>query len=56
MSPKYAVGGLVRVYNIDATTRQGLRKGADNKVLSGETFSQLDRPLQNRRCRSLPSG
>ena len=31
-----------------------IRKGADNKVLKRETFSQLDRPLQNHRRWSLP--
>ena len=31
--PKYVAGGWVWVYNTAATTRQGLRKGADNKVL-----------------------
>ena len=30
---KYTAGGWVWVYNIAATIRQGLRKGADNKVL-----------------------
>ena len=31
--PKYTAGGRVWVYNTTATIRQGLRKGADNKVL-----------------------
>ena len=31
--PKYVAGGWVWIYNTAATTRQGLRKGADNKVL-----------------------
>ena len=31
--PKYTAGGWVWVYNTAATIRQGLRKGADNKVL-----------------------
>ena len=31
--PKYTAGGWVWVYNIAAIIRQGLRKGADNKVL-----------------------
>ena len=30
--PKYTAGGWIRVYNTAATIRQGLRKGADNKV------------------------
>ena len=31
--PKYTTGGWVWVYNTATTIRQGLRKGADNKVL-----------------------
>ena len=31
--PKYTAGGWVWVYNTAATTRQGLQKSADNKVL-----------------------
>ena len=31
--PQYAAGGWVWVYNTAATIRQGLRKGADNKIL-----------------------
>ena len=31
--PKYTAGGWLWVYNTAATIRQGLRKGADNKVL-----------------------
>ena len=51
--PKYDAGGWVWVYNTAATTRQGLRKGADKQSSQRETFSQLDRPLQDYCCWSL---
>ena len=52
--PKYVAGGWVWVYNTAATTRQGLRKGRYESS-QGETFSQMDRPLQdNNCCWSLP--
>ena len=34
--PQYAAGGWVWIYNTAATIRQGLRKGADTKVLTWE--------------------
>ena len=53
--PKYTAGGWVWVDNIAATIRQGLRKGADNKVLKDKISLELDWTLQDNCCWSFLS-
>ena len=43
---KYVARGWVWVNNTAATTRQGLRKGADNKVLKEKLFLNLTDPFK----------
>ena len=44
--PKYTAGGWVWIYNTPATIRQGLRKGADNKVLKENLLLNWTGPLK----------
>ena len=44
--PQYAAGGWVWVYDTAATIRQGLRKGADNKILKEKLSLNWTGPLK----------
>ena len=44
--PQYAAGGWVWIYNTAATIRQGLRKGADNKVLEEKLSLNFTGPFK----------
>ena len=50
---KFAVGGLVWVYNTAATIHQGTKTDTDAKVPKGQAIAQLDGALQSRRSWAL---